>query len=182
MGAPTSSSSFGAVPFEEKFSTLPTPNRSEGGEGSECRVKFLHGTTTLAFKYRNGVVVATDSRASAGGYIGISSNICLYLASLLSLRTLSLRTHSLLDGEEDHRDRRASRGHNGRRRRRLPVLGAQSGALLPPVRSAQPGAHLRGRGEQIPLEHAVPVPRHGPLGGHHDFGLRQDRPGPLLRR
>lgn len=51
------------------------PNRSEGGEeaSSECRVKFLHGTTTLAFKYRNGVVVATDSRASAGGYIASST-------------------------------------------------------------------------------------------------------------
>jgi len=32
-------------------------------------VKMLHGTTTLAFKYKNGVVVAVDSRASAGAYI-----------------------------------------------------------------------------------------------------------------
>merc|ERR1719171_383706 len=30
---------------------------------------MLHGTTTLAFKYKNGVVVAVDSRASAGAYI-----------------------------------------------------------------------------------------------------------------
>jgi len=30
---------------------------------------MVHGTTTLAFKYKSGVVVAVDSRASAGAYI-----------------------------------------------------------------------------------------------------------------
>ena len=38
-------------------------------EGADHMVKMLHGTTTLAFKYKNGVVVAVDSRASAGAYI-----------------------------------------------------------------------------------------------------------------
>ncbi|XP_006001021.1 proteasome subunit beta type-8 [Latimeria chalumnae] len=33
------------------------------------RIKFHHGTTTLAFKFQHGVVVAVDSRASAGKYI-----------------------------------------------------------------------------------------------------------------
>ena len=32
-------------------------------------VQMLHGTTTLSFKYKDGVVVAVDSRASAGAYI-----------------------------------------------------------------------------------------------------------------
>ncbi|CAG8782946.1 19576_t:CDS:2, partial [Racocetra fulgida] len=36
---------------------------------SECRIKFEHGTTTLAFKFQGGIIVATDSRASAGSYI-----------------------------------------------------------------------------------------------------------------
>nr|CAB3265225.1 proteasome subunit beta type-5 [Phallusia mammillata] len=36
---------------------------------SDVHIKFNHGTTTLAFKFRHGVVVATDSRASAGDYI-----------------------------------------------------------------------------------------------------------------
>jgi 20S proteasome alpha/beta subunit len=35
------------------------------------RMKFLKGTTTLAFKFRNGVIVAVDSRATAGGFIGL---------------------------------------------------------------------------------------------------------------
>jgi len=38
---------------------------------SDVHIKFNHGTTTLAFKFRHGVVVATDSRASAGDYIGL---------------------------------------------------------------------------------------------------------------
>lgn len=32
-------------------------------------IKFCHGTTTLAFKFQHGVVVAVDSRATAGSYI-----------------------------------------------------------------------------------------------------------------
>lgn len=31
---------------------------------------MAHGTTTLAFKFQHGVIVAVDSRASAGSYIG----------------------------------------------------------------------------------------------------------------
>ena len=29
----------------------------------------MHGTTTLAFKYQGGAVIAVDSRASMGSYI-----------------------------------------------------------------------------------------------------------------
>lgn len=32
-------------------------------------IKFKKGTTTLAFKFKDGVIVATDSRATAGAYI-----------------------------------------------------------------------------------------------------------------
>lgn len=31
---------------------------------------MAHGTTTLAFKFQHGVIVAVDSRATAGSYIG----------------------------------------------------------------------------------------------------------------
>ncbi|KAK6323727.1 hypothetical protein J4Q44_G00060660 [Coregonus suidteri] len=37
----------------------------EGG----VSIDLNHGTTTLAFKFRHGVIVAVDSRASAGSYI-----------------------------------------------------------------------------------------------------------------
>lgn len=34
------------------------------------RLRFAHGTTTLAFKFQGGIIVAVDSRASMGQYIG----------------------------------------------------------------------------------------------------------------
>lgn len=36
---------------------------------------MAHGTTTLGFKFQGGVIIAVDSRASAGSYIGWSSAI-----------------------------------------------------------------------------------------------------------
>ncbi len=36
----------------------------------EDRFRFAHGTTTLAFKFKGGIIVAVDSRASMGSYIG----------------------------------------------------------------------------------------------------------------
>lgn len=37
-------------------------------------LKYLHGTTTLAFICRSGIIIAVDSRASLGNYVG-SSNV-----------------------------------------------------------------------------------------------------------
>ena len=34
-----------------------------------CPIKLAHGTTTLAFRFKGGIIVCTDSRASAGSYI-----------------------------------------------------------------------------------------------------------------
>merc|ERR1712227_833725 len=39
------------------------------GDDQPAQIKFNHGTTCLAFKFKHGVMVATDSRATAGGYI-----------------------------------------------------------------------------------------------------------------
>jgi len=38
--------------------------------GQDLPIDFLHGTTTLGFKYQGGVVLAVDSRATGGMYIG----------------------------------------------------------------------------------------------------------------
>ncbi|KAA8905976.1 nucleophile aminohydrolase [Sphaerosporella brunnea] len=35
----------------------------------ECPIKLAHGTTTLAFRFKEGIIVATDSRATAGNWI-----------------------------------------------------------------------------------------------------------------
>ncbi|PWN48483.1 putative PRE2-20S core proteasome subunit [Violaceomyces palustris] len=34
-----------------------------------ARIKLQHGTTTLAFRYKGGIIVCVDSRATAGSYI-----------------------------------------------------------------------------------------------------------------
>nr|XP_060615611.1 proteasome subunit beta type-8 [Anolis sagrei ordinatus] len=39
------------------------------GSADGHRIELAHGTTTLAFTFQHGVIVATDSRASAGNYV-----------------------------------------------------------------------------------------------------------------
>lgn len=34
------------------------------------QIRFAHGTTTLAFSFQGGIIVAVDSRASMGQYVG----------------------------------------------------------------------------------------------------------------
>ena len=63
------------------------------GEGG-VKIQFVHGTTTLAFKFKHGVIVAVDSRATAGSWIGeniITSwrNMSLYLPGLLCNSTFN---------------------------------------------------------------------------------------------
>ncbi|XP_014281073.1 proteasome subunit beta type-5 [Halyomorpha halys] len=41
--------------------------------GRKIKINFDHGTTTLGFVYKNGVILAVDSRATGGQYIGSQS-------------------------------------------------------------------------------------------------------------
>ncbi|KAJ8377875.1 hypothetical protein AAFF_G00250260 [Aldrovandia affinis] len=50
----------------------PFCSSADGVEG--VKINLDHGTTTLAFKFQHGVMVAVDSRASAGSYI--SGQLC----------------------------------------------------------------------------------------------------------
>ncbi|CAK5268846.1 unnamed protein product [Mycena citricolor] len=63
QGAPTFS--LPAVPDPTSFLRLHTDDQAD----PSCRIKIQHGTTTLAFRYQGGVIVAVDSRATAGSYI-----------------------------------------------------------------------------------------------------------------
>jgi len=49
-------------------------NIMKNQDGSDNKINFLHGTTTLAFKYNGGVIIAVDSRATGGMYI-FSGNV-----------------------------------------------------------------------------------------------------------
>jgi len=42
----------------------------KGDVANDPALKFLHGTTTLGFIFNGGIVLAVDSRASMGSYIG----------------------------------------------------------------------------------------------------------------
>eukprot|EP00639_Heterosigma_akashiwo_P006053 CAMPEP_0194573348 /NCGR_PEP_ID=MMETSP0292-20121207/9591_1 /TAXON_ID=39354 /ORGANISM="Heterosigma akashiwo, Strain CCMP2393" /LENGTH=297 /DNA_ID=CAMNT_0039424563 /DNA_START=57 /DNA_END=950 /DNA_ORIENTATION=+ len=60
-------------PSELEIEEIPFRKRSDfeiesSSEGTP-NIEFLHGTTTLAFIYQGGIVIAVDSRASMGAYI-----------------------------------------------------------------------------------------------------------------
>ncbi|XP_065167035.1 proteasome subunit beta type-5 [Atheta coriaria] len=60
-----------APPFNNPATALSKYAVDETGK--EIKIKFDHGTTTLGFQYQGGVVLAVDSRATAGAFIGSQS-------------------------------------------------------------------------------------------------------------
>lgn len=50
-------------------------------------IKLAHGTTTLAFRFKDGIIVATDSRATAGNWIASQTVKKVIPVSQLSLST-----------------------------------------------------------------------------------------------
>jgi len=58
-------------------------------EGGVC-IDMNHGTTTLAFKFKHGVIVAVDSRASAGRYLG--KYACLNLENVENKNEIAQKT------------------------------------------------------------------------------------------
>jgi hypothetical protein len=77
------------APMRERsrLTACPQPNdflagafTGKGDVANDPALKFLHGTTTLGFIFNGGIVLAVDSRASMGSYIGAPA-----LLSLLSM-------------------------------------------------------------------------------------------------
>ncbi|XP_021469507.1 proteasome subunit beta type-5 [Oncorhynchus mykiss] len=60
---------FGAAPGDRLNFAIKASLGPDDKDGPERKIEFLHGTTTLAFKFQHGVIVAVDSRATAGAYI-----------------------------------------------------------------------------------------------------------------
>merc|ERR1719268_23108 len=60
---------FEATPTDSLSFSVKNPLCAGEEDGVERKIEFLHGTTTLAFKFQHGVIVAVDSRATAGPYI-----------------------------------------------------------------------------------------------------------------
>jgi 20S proteasome subunit beta 5 len=55
-------------PFANPAENLGHFSKDESGR--DIKIKFDHGTTTLGFMYEGGVVLAVDSRATGGQFIG----------------------------------------------------------------------------------------------------------------
>ncbi|EDW61242.1 proteasome subunit beta type-5 [Drosophila novamexicana] len=60
-----------APPFENPLENLNKIQANASNSG--VKINFDHGTTTLGFKYQGGVILAVDSRATGGQYIGSQS-------------------------------------------------------------------------------------------------------------
>lgn len=63
---PTNRFEFAEAPGEDKHSFAPSLKSS--GAAEKKLMDFKKGTTTLAFQYQGGVIVAVDSRASMGSF------------------------------------------------------------------------------------------------------------------
>ena len=64
---PSSLPTFSLPPIANPTSFLRT--HIDEHVNPNCHIKLAHGTTTLAFRFNGGIVVAVDSRATAGNWI-----------------------------------------------------------------------------------------------------------------
>jgi 20S proteasome subunit beta 5 len=66
-GTPELSLKFALPPVAQSASWLRA--MTDDYSNPNCPIKIAHGTTTLAFRFKGGIIVATDSRATAGNWI-----------------------------------------------------------------------------------------------------------------
>lgn len=66
-GLPPLSLKFAMPPISQPSSFLRA--MTDDASNPNCPIKIAHGTTTLAFRFKGGIIVATDSRATAGSWI-----------------------------------------------------------------------------------------------------------------
>lgn len=59
------------LPISRELSNPFSPEKFQ--HPSNPAIKYSHGTTTLGFVFQHGIVIAVDSRASMGSYIGSNS-------------------------------------------------------------------------------------------------------------
>jgi len=57
-------------PYDDPANKLRQFNSDGNGR---VKIEFMHGTTTLGFKFNGGVIIAVDSRATGGQYIGTNN-------------------------------------------------------------------------------------------------------------
>jgi hypothetical protein len=121
-----------------------------------CPIKIAHGTTTLAFRFKGGIIVATDSRATAGNWIAsqtvkkvIEINNCL-LGTMAG--GAAVCTFTFVHGQT-------------LTRAGLPILARIPRHAMPPPRAPTQAPHIRRRRVQDPRKPGIlvqgPGPEHG---------------------
>lgn len=85
----------------------------------EAKIKIAHGTTTLAFRFKGGIIVAVDSRATAGSYVG---EYDVHLSRAVQLMTFP---HSFRHCQEGYRNQQIPARNHGWWCRRLSILVCQ---------------------------------------------------------
>lgn len=56
-------------PSDKQPSAFLSAHTDSMSSNPQAKIKLAHGTTTLAFRFQGGIIVAVDSRATAGSYI-----------------------------------------------------------------------------------------------------------------
>ncbi|KAF8473843.1 proteasome component PRE2 [Kalaharituber pfeilii] len=64
---PTANLKFALPPISQPAAFLRA--LTDDHANPDCPIKLAHGTTTLAFRFQGGIIVATDSRATSGNWI-----------------------------------------------------------------------------------------------------------------
>jgi len=60
---------FDLPPVDDPIEFMKMYTEEGHNADKDVKIRFAHGTTTLAFKFQGGVIVSVDSRATAGSYI-----------------------------------------------------------------------------------------------------------------
>ncbi|XP_014296261.1 proteasome subunit beta type-5 [Microplitis mediator] len=69
----TNNLSLAVPPYSNPAESLAALTSTPDETGRNIKIKFDHGTTTLGFRYQGGVILAVDSRATGGQFIGSQS-------------------------------------------------------------------------------------------------------------
>lgn len=123
-----------------------------------CPIKIAHGTTTLAFRFKGGIIVATDSRATAGNWIAsqtvkkvIEINNCL-LGTMAGGAAVSCTFYSKREEKESDGLCRITG---------LPVLACLPRHAVPSPRAEAQAPHFRRRRIQDPRQPGLLIQGNG---------------------
>jgi hypothetical protein len=152
-----------------------------------CPIKLAHGTTTLAFRFQGGIIVATDSRATAGNWIAsqtvkkvIEINSTL-LGTMAGGAAVSLEKYSLYltSFSVIHFHSTLSHSFANNLPTGLPVLACIPWHPMSLTRTPTQTPHIRRRSLEDPRKPCLLLQRHGSVYGNNDH--RRDSPrGPRV--